>query len=51
MARAASVAAVRSAVWMESVVLCSSVSESRMAAPVRLDGGASTAARVRGNTL
>ncbi len=37
--------------WTESVVLCSSVSESRMAAPVRLDGGASTAARVRANTV
>lgn len=44
-ARVVSAGAVRSAVWMESVVLCSSVSESRMAAPVHLDGGASTAAR------
>ncbi len=37
--------------WTESVVLCSSVSESRMAVPVHLGGGASTAARVRANPV
>lgn len=47
MVRAASAGAVRSAAWTESVVLCSSVSETRTAAPVRPDGGALNAARVR----
>lgn len=45
-ARAALAAAVRSAVWTDSAALWSSVSETRTAAPVHPDGGASTATRV-----
>lgn len=45
-ARAALAAAVRSAVRTDSAALWSSVSETRTAAPVRPDGGDSTATRV-----